>query len=113
MLLKVHYTLGNFLRTPLVPILRSNIAAGAAGDIHLVLVTVVATRTLPNEFSVVLYNLNFSIITTDLTVVTLSVQLCIHDVVVDELHDGNDRITDEQIEELKANAENKSEAKRS
>ena len=88
-MLKVHYTLGDFLRTPLVPVLRSDVAAGATSDIHLVLVTVVAMRAFPNELAVIFHNLDFAIVTADLTVVTLSVQLCVHDVVVDELHDSD------------------------
>lgn len=40
-------------RTPLIPVLRSDVAAGATSDIHLVLVTVVAMRAFPNEFAVI------------------------------------------------------------
>ena len=46
-------------------------------------------RAFPNELAVIFHNLDFAIVTADLTVVTLSVQLCVHDVVVDELHDGD------------------------
>ena len=48
-------------------------------------------RALPDKLSTfVFFNLNLSIITTDFTVVTLCIQFCIHNMLVDELHHRKD-----------------------
>ena len=75
----------DFLRSALIPELRADIAAGSSCNIHLVLVTVVALRALPEELSVLLNNADFAVVAANLTVVALCVQLSVHNVVVDEL----------------------------
>ncbi len=70
----------------LIPELGADIAAGAAGHIHLVLIRVAALGALPDELAVVLYDLDLTIPAADLAVVALGVQLGVNDVVVDELH---------------------------
>ena len=74
----------------LIPELGADVAAGAAGDIQLVLVAVVALRALPHQLAVLLYDLDLAIVAADLAVVTLGVQLGVHDVLIDELHDLDD-----------------------
>ena len=74
----------------LIPELGADVAAGAAGDIQLVLVAVVTLRALPNQLAVLLHDLDLAIVAADLAVVTLSVQLGVHDVLIDELHDLDD-----------------------
>ena len=37
---------------------------------------------------IVLYNLDFSVIPACLTIITLGIKLCIHDIIIDILHDG-------------------------
>lgn len=86
----MQHTLLDFLRTALVPELGPNVAAGTSGHVELILVTVAAVRADPNELAVLFDNLDFSVVAADLAVVTLGVELGIHDVVVDELHDLED-----------------------
>ena len=74
----------------LIPELGADVAAGAAGDIQLVLVAVVALGALPHQLAVLLYNLDLAIVAADLAVVTLGVQFGVHDVLIDELHDLDD-----------------------
>ena len=74
-------------RPALVPELGADIAAGAAGNVQLVLVAVVALGALPDQLAVLRHNLNFTVVAADLAVVALGVQFGIHDVLVDELHD--------------------------
>ena len=70
----------------LVPELGADVTAGAAGNIQLVLVTVVALGALPNQLAVLLYNADLAVVAAHLAVVALGVQLGVHDVLVDELH---------------------------
>ena len=80
----------NFLHSALVPIVCADVAAGAPGHVHLALVSVVAVGALPHQLAVVLYNLDLAVPAADLTVVALGVELGVHDVLVDELHDIED-----------------------
>ena len=82
----------NLLRSALVPVLRTDVAASTTGNVHLRLVTVFTMRTLPNEFAffVLLYK-NFPVVTADLAIVALGVKLGIHDVVVNKLHERKHR----------------------
>ena len=75
----------NLLRSALIPELRTDIAAGTARNIHFVLVAVMAVGALPNEFPVLFDNLDFAVVAANLAIVALSVQLSIHDVVIDKL----------------------------
>ena len=87
----VQHALLDLLRAALVPVLGADVAAGAARDVHLVLVRVAAVRALPDELAVVvLHHLDLAVEAAHLAVVALRVQLGVHDVVVDELHDGDD-----------------------
>ena len=74
----------------LVPELGADVAAGTAGHIQLVLVTVVALGALPDQLAVFLDDADLAVVTADLAVVALGVQFSIHDVFVDELHDLDD-----------------------
>ncbi len=71
----------------LVPELGADVAAGAAGDVQLVLVAVVALGAFPDQLAVLGHDLDLAVVAADLAVVTLGVQLGVHDVLVDELHD--------------------------
>ena len=71
----------------LVPELGADVAAGAAGDVQLVLVAIVALGAFPDQLAVLGHDLDLAVVAADLAVVTLGVQLGVHDVLVDELHD--------------------------
>ena len=89
--LQMQHAVLDFGGAALVPELGADVAAGAAGNVQLVLVAVAALGALPHQLAVVLHDLDLAIIAAHLTVVGLGVQLGIHDVVVDELqhaHDG-------------------------
>ena len=77
----------------LVPELGADVAAGAAGNVQLVLVAVVALGALPNQLAVLLHDLDLAVVAADLTVIALGVQLGVHDVLVDKLHDLDDRFS--------------------
>ena len=77
----------DLLGASLIPILRTDITASTSCNVHLGLVTVVAVGTFPNELAVLVFgDLYLSVISADLTVVALGVELRVHNVVVDELH---------------------------
>ena len=77
----------DLLRAALIPELGADVAAGAAGDVHLVLIGVAALGAFPDELAVFLNDLDLAVPAADLAVVALGVQLGVDDVVVDELHD--------------------------
>ena len=45
-----------------------------------------AVRTLPDQFSVFFYDLDFACVTAHLTEITLCIQFCVHDIVINVLH---------------------------
>ena len=77
-------------RAALVPELGADIAAGAAGNVQLALVAVVAVGALPDQLAVVLDDLDLAVVAAHLAVIALGVELGIHDVVIDELHHLDD-----------------------
>lgn len=82
-------TLLYLLRPALIPKLCANISAGTPCNRHSALVSVSTVRAFPDKFSMlVLYNLDFSVIPACLTIITLGIKLCIHDIIIDILHDG-------------------------
>ena len=83
----MHHALSYLLGSSLVPELCSDISAGSSCNIELVLIIVATVRAYPNELVVPLLDLDLSVVTADLAVIGLGVELGIHDVVVDELHD--------------------------
>ena len=76
----------------LVPELGADVAAGAAGNVQLVLVAVVALGALPNQLAVLLHDADLAVVAAHLAVVALGVQLSVHDVLVDELHHLDDSL---------------------
>ena len=84
--LQMQYPVPDFLSPALIPELGADIAAGAAGHVHLVLIRVAALGAFPDQLAVVLHDLDLAVPTADLTIVALGVQLSVNDVVVDELH---------------------------
>ena len=82
----MQYALLNFLRSALIPVLRSDITAGASCNIHFGLVGIAAFRAFPDELAVLFNYLNFYVIAAFLTLVGFRIQLCIHDIVIDKFH---------------------------
>ena len=77
----------DLLGAPLIPVLRTDIAASTSCTVHLGLIAVVTVGALPNELAVLIVgDLDLTVEATYLTVVALGVELRVHDVVVDELH---------------------------
>ena len=81
----------DFLRSALIPVLRTDVTAGTAGNVHFCLVAVFTARALPNEFPVFFHDLDFTVETAYLAVIALGVQFRVHDIFIDELHDGKHR----------------------
>ncbi len=75
-----------FLSTSLIPELRSDISAGATCDVHLILISVMTLRALPDKLAVVRYYLYLSVIASNLTIVALCIEFFVHYVVVNEFH---------------------------
>ena len=82
------HSLFDFLRSSLIPELRADVTASTACHIHLILIMISAIWAFPNQFAIFLYNLNFTGISAYLTEITLGIQLCIHDVIINVLHYG-------------------------
>ena len=82
----------DLLGSALIPILGTDVAAGTAGNIHLALVGIAALGADPNQLAVILLDTDFAVIAAALAVVRLGVQLRIHDVVIDILHQLQNRI---------------------
>ena len=80
----------DLLGAALVPELGADVAAGAAGNVELVLVAVMAVRAFPHQLAVVLDDLDLAVVAAHLAVVALGVELGVHDVLVNELHDADD-----------------------
>src|SRR5574344_521985 len=80
----MQYTLFDFLRAPLIPVLCADVAACSARDIHCCLIAVAAVRTFPDEFSVIIsLYLNLARVAALLAEIALRIEFGIHDVVVD------------------------------
>ena len=87
LLLQMQHSLLDLLRPPLIPELRSDIAAGTSCHIQLVLVSFAAVRALPLQLAVLCcHDLDLSGVTAHLAVITLCVQLSIHDIIVNKPH---------------------------
>ena len=79
----------NFLGSALVPVVEANVTTSSPGDIHLVLVSISALRTFPNQLAItIINNLNFSVPTTNLAIIALGVQFSVHDVIINKLHNA-------------------------
>ena len=86
---QMQYAVFDFLGTALIPELGADVAAGSSGDAHFVLVAIAAVRAFPDELAVFVFDdLDLSIIAADHAVVALGIQLCVHDIFIDVLHDG-------------------------
>ena len=79
--LQVEDSVLDFLCTALVPELGADVAAGTAGDIHLVLIGVAALRAAPDELAALLNDVDLAVPAADLAVVRLGVQLGVDDVI--------------------------------
>ena len=70
----MHYTLFDFLGTPLVPELCSDVTAGTSGNIHFVLIPIPTVRAFPEQFFViVLDNPDFTVLAAYLTIIAFGV----------------------------------------
>ena len=88
----MQYPILNLLCSPLIPELGTDVTAGSSCHGKQVLVCISAVRTAPLKLSVtVFYNLNLSVIAAGTAIVGLGIQLRIHDVLVDKLHEAQYR----------------------
>ena len=71
--LQVQDSVLDLLGSALVPELGANVTAGAAGNIHLVLVGVAAVGALPDELALLFHDFDFTVETAFLAVVGLGV----------------------------------------
>ena len=55
------------------------------------LVAISAVWAFPNELSAIFDNLNFAVIAADLAIIRLGIQLCVHDIFIDELNNADNR----------------------
>ena len=83
----MQYSFLDLLGSALVPELRSYIAAGSSGDVHLVLILIAALRTGPDELSVRFPDFDFAVKSAYLAVVAFSIQLGVHYILINELDD--------------------------
>ena len=82
----MQYPVLNLLGPSLIPELRSDISAGSSRYKELILIPVATVRAFPYQLSgFVLDDLNLSVITADFTEITLGIQLCIHDILINVL----------------------------
>lgn len=85
------HTVTYLLRPSLIPELRPDIPTGTTRNGHLGLVAIAAVRAFPDQLSAVIcYDSDFTVIAATFTVIALGVQFCIHNVIVDMLHDRKD-----------------------
>ena len=83
----------DLLSSALIPELCSDVSAGSACYVHLVLIAVSAVGAFPDELAVfVVDNLDLTVVSAYLAVIALGIELSIHDVLIDVLHYGNDSI---------------------
>ena len=87
LILQMKHSLLNLLSSSLIPELCSDISASSSCNIHLILITVSAVRALPYKLSVIICNnLNLPCVATFLTIITLSIKLRIHNIIINVLH---------------------------
>ena len=88
----MQYSILDFLRSALSPVLCADVAAGASCDVHLRLIAIVAMRAFPNQLTrFVRNNLNFTVKAAFLTIVALGIEFRIHDIIIDKFHNGKHR----------------------
>ena len=76
----------DFLCASLIPVLCTDVTAGTACNIHLILVSVAAVGAFPDELAVFFADFDFTVVAALLAVVGLCIELSVNDVIVDELH---------------------------
>src|SRR5574344_2117436 len=81
----MNVSLFDFLGSALVPVVEADVSTGSPGNVHLVLVSISALRTFPNQITII-NNLNFSVPTTNLAIIALGVQFSVHDVIINKFH---------------------------
>ena len=87
LILQMKHSLFNLLSSSLIPELCHNISTSTSCNIHVIMITVSAVRAFPYKLSIIIsYNLNLSCVATFLTVITLSIKLRIHNIIINVLH---------------------------
>lgn len=79
----MNYSFFYFLSSPIVPEMTSDVAACATSDIHLMLVSIPTTWTIP--FHIVI-NLDFSIETAYLAIIRFNIKFSIHNMIINKSH---------------------------
>ena len=88
-LLQMQHSVFDFLGSSLVPELCSDISASSSCHRHFILILISAIRTFPDQFPrFVFLDQNLAAISAAFTIITLCIQLCIHNIIVNELHNG-------------------------
>ena len=83
----------NFLCSALIPELRADVSAGSAGNIHFILIGIAAIRAFPNQLAVViLAYFDLAVIPASLAVIALCIKLGVHYIIVNKLHNRNNRV---------------------
>ena len=80
------YPVLDFLRSALIPELRSDITARSARHVHLGLVAVVAVRALPKKLPVLFRDQDLPIVSAYLTEIALRVKFGVHNIVINILY---------------------------
>ena len=79
----MQYAIFDLLSTTLIPVLSTDVATGTTSYIHSILIVVAAVGAFPDQLAVLIGNdLNLAVKTTLLAVITLGIQLSVHDIVV-------------------------------
>ena len=87
LILQMKHSFLNLLSSSLIPELCSDISTCSSCNIHLILIAVATIRALPDKLSVIIsYNLNLACVAAFLTIITLSIKLCIHNIIINVLH---------------------------
>ena len=89
---KMEYSFLDLLCAALIPELGTDVSACSSGHVKLILVVVTAVRAYPCKLVISLFDLDLAVKAANLAVIGLCIKLCIHDVVVDILHNIHDCI---------------------
>ena len=81
------------LGSALIPVLSTDVSAGAASNVHLGLVAVLAVGAFPNVLAVLVRDdFYLSVVAAYLAVVALGIELCVHYVIINKFHNAENCI---------------------
>ena len=84
----MQHPITDFLRSALIPELCTDVTTGPPRNRETVLVTVATVWAFPYELSALIFdNLNLTVVAAGLSVITLCIQLRIHDIFINKFHD--------------------------